>query len=321
MTVVSAALATDPPVGSLQTHSPVPTPCPTLTPRLPGDAPTVVLARYRDPARRPREVICRSNSGGARLVIDREQDTLDDARLVARLSADEPAENASLVCRLYLSDRARVSKPLRPRRVEDGDLDDESGADWELPPTGRQTAWPQLTDCAGLRYRIEQVIANGLAIPELRWLVSPPCGQAGPPALLSLREVIGRLEDYDPARHLSARAASVHRHDPGCSVVVMRTELARIACSRIVLNRRLRETLLEVAERDGLSMSEIAKRCGRVKRDRRGNVSGETSWLARRVGLLPEGGETRPTPWIHSDVLAVIARRGLGVSPREVELG
>ena len=30
-------------------------------------------------------------------------------------------------------------------------------------------------------------------------------------------------------------------------------------------------------------------RCGRAKRDSSGNESGETSWLARRVGLLPEG--------------------------------
>ena len=67
-------------------------------------------------------------------------------------------------------------------------------------------------------------------------------------------------------------------------------------------------------------MSEIATRCGRTKRDSRGNLSGETSWLARRLGLLPEGGQTTPTPWVHSDVLGLIARRGLGIAPREVEL-
>jgi len=67
-------------------------------------------------------------------------------------------------------------------------------------------------------------------------------------------------------------------------------------------------------------MSEIAIRCGRLKRDRKGNESGETSWLARRLGLLPEGGQSTTTPWIHSDVLALITRRGLGISPREVEL-
>ena len=65
----------------------------------------------------------------------------------------------------------------------------------------------------------------------------------------------------------------------------------------------------------------IAMRCGRVKRDRRGNVSGETSWLARRIGQLPEGGEDQPTPWVHTDTLALIARDGLGLSPREVEPG
>jgi hypothetical protein len=31
-------------------------------------------------------------------------------------------------------------------------------------------------------------------------------------------------------------------------------------------------------------------------------------------------GKPRPTPWVHSDVLALIARDGLGISPREVEL-
>ncbi len=90
--------------------------------------------------------------------------------------------------------------------------------------------------------------------------------------------------------------------------------------SPIVLNRALREAVLERVERGDLSMSEIAIRCGRVKHDAHGNMSGETSWLGRRLGLLPEGGKSSPTPWIHTDVLALIARRGLGVPPREVEL-
>ncbi len=60
-------------------------------------------------------------------------------------------------------------------------------------------------------------------------------------------------------------------------------------------------------------------RCGRLKHDAAGNCSGETSWLARRLGMMPEGGREQPTPWVHSDVLALIARDGLGLSPREVE--
>jgi len=97
--------------------------------------------------------------------------------------------------------------------------------------------------------------------------------------------------------------------------------MERVQDSPIVLNRKLRETVLETTERQGLSMSEIAIRCGRVKRDAAGNESGETSWLARRLGILPEGGRDAPTPWVHSDVLGLIARDGLGISPREVEMG
>jgi hypothetical protein len=82
----------------------------------------------------------------------------------------------------------------------------------------------------------------------------------------------------------------------------------------------LRESVLAMVERERLSMSEIALRCGRIKRDRKGNESGETSWLARRLGLLPDAATGTSTPWIHSDVLGLIARQGLGLSPREVEL-
>jgi hypothetical protein len=96
-------------------------------------------------------------------------------------------------------------------------------------------------------------------------------------------------------------------------------ELERLLRSSVVLNRRLREAVVRQVLA-GESMSEIAIRCGRFKRDRRGRRSGETSWLARRIGHMPEGGQTRPTPWIHSDTLALIARDGLGLSPHEVEL-
>jgi hypothetical protein len=39
------------------------------------------------------------------------------------------------------------------------------------------------------------------------------------------------------------------------------------------------------------------------------------------VGILPESSTSRLTPWVHSDVLGLIARNGLGISPHEVELG
>ena len=123
-----------------------------------------------------------------------------------------------------------------------------------------------------------------------------------------------------PERRLTARAIGFHERAGDVSVTVLRAELRRVQVSPIVLNRGLREAVLDAVDRRGQSMSEIAMRCGRVKRDAAGNESGETSWLARRLGLLPEGGRKRATPWIHSDVLALIARDGLGVSPREVEV-
>jgi hypothetical protein len=177
----------------------------------------------------------------------------------------------------------------------------------------------QPLDRLGCCYRLERLF-TGMSIPELRWRWHPPEPGAGCPRIVSVRNAISRLESYEPVRTLTRRVLSRYDGDSGVSSTVLRVELRRLQLSPIVLNRRLREVVVETAEREGLSMSEIAIRCGRIKRDRCGNESGETSWLARRLGLLPEGGRSTPTPWIHSDVLALIARRGLGISPREVEL-
>jgi hypothetical protein len=136
-----------------------------------------------------------------------------------------------------------------------------------------------------------------------------------------MREVIASLESYEPARTLTSRALALHRADPEVSTAMLRTEQARVERSEIVLNRGLRRAALAVAATQELSMSEIAMRCGKIRCDSRGKTSGETSWLARRLGLAPEGRGGTPTPWIHTDVLALIARRGLGISPHEVELG
>jgi hypothetical protein len=70
-----------------------------------------------------------------------------------------------------------------------------------------------------------------------------------------------------------------------CSCIPL---LFRMDVSKIVLNRGLRQAVLAAAAAQGLSMSEIAVRCGRVKHDSKGKESGETSWLARRLGIAPE---------------------------------
>ncbi|TMK99524.1 MAG: hypothetical protein E6G34_03015 [Actinobacteria bacterium] len=277
------------------------------------------LGEYTDSGGRPRQIIGIDGAGGSVLVIDRDAVTHGDDRLLAHLAADEPIENASLVSRGYLGEG--VVRCIRPRRVVARDfhaapLDDEDDDEPERAPLVIDA--PEL-DRAGHAYRLEPV-RGSLCIPELRWRRLPPSAVAADASIVSVREAVARLESYEPICALTRRTLRAHRQTRQLSTAVLRLEVQRLQRSPIVLNRGLREAVIAATERHGLSMSEIAMRCGRIKYDRAGNASGETSWLARRLGILPEGGQQAPTPWIHSDVLALIARRGLGVSPREVEL-
>jgi hypothetical protein len=289
-----------------------------------------VLGRYTDHAGRPREIVARPGYADSVLVLDRDARTLDDRRLVAHLGPEEPAGNAELVCHHYLSDpRGRWCRPVSPEdlrapRPSTGPSTDRLAidrgqlADREADDPARTA--PALLDRHGRAHRLGRV-CDRLSIPELRWLRTAPEEPHGGSRPVSVREVVASLESYEPVRAQTTAALRRHREDPAVSVAVLRAELERIDASHIVLNRGLRCAVLSAVRIEGLSMSEIALRCGRVKYDARGNASGETSWLARRVGISPEGGEREPTPWVHSDVLALIARAGLGISPREVELG
>lgn len=272
------------------------------------------LASYDSPSFGRREVVECAGAHGSRLVVDRAAIGRGDRRLVAHIAPDEPDTNADVACARYL-ETPRVGLP-GCRALTDADL--------RAAPPGCHPTAPRrrfvLEDQAALEvpggeraYRLEEV-AGRLRIPELRWRRS-----GARPATVSLRDVVGDLQDYEPACATTALAVRAHER-AAVSTTTLAVELARVHASTIVLNRRLREVVAQTLARDDLSMSEIAMRCGRVKRDSRGRVSGETSWLARRLGLLAEGGQLTPTPWIHSDVLGLIARRGLGISPREVEL-
>ncbi len=241
------------------------------------------------------------------LVLDCRPRGQADPRVVGRIAPEEPPENASLLARMYARDERRG----RPRALRRADLE-------PAPPVplaaGERTPAAPLLDTDGFRYAIATAECGSL--PELRWTRSAPRTPASATPL-SLRATIGALESYEPVLTLTETALAVAPQE--VSVLTLRAELARVRASAIVLNRGLREA---VARRlaEGATLSEIALRCGRVKHDRRGNRSGETSWLARRIGQLPEGGQPRPTPWVHSDTLALIAREGLGISPHEVEL-
>jgi hypothetical protein len=276
-----------------------------------------VIRRYRDGEGARRELLASPAANGSVLVIDRDLLTGGDRRLVAHLDAEEPRQNAAIAAAAFLE---ATPAQRRCRQLRDEDVR-------STPP-----AAPRAEDTADVRGRRPPIVVAGacafclqsvpgeMSIPALRWTRGPR-EDAGAATPVSLREAIAALESYEPFRELTRRALVRHGPDPAISTTVLRAELARVLDSPIVLNRGLREAVLAKVARGEASMSEIAIRCGRLKRDARGNTTGETSWLARRVGLLPEGGHRHPTRWVHSDVLALIARQGLGIAPREVELG
>ncbi len=273
------------------------------------------LGRYtaQDPIQR-RVILARVRADGSTLVIDCVEDTLTDRRLVAYLPADEPAENARLMCEMYLADDARG----RCRALTVEDLDDAEPHDATDGTLEAECPLTYVCDAGGHIYRIRELQVNE-RLKELRWTRSIHPGHEGPSEAVGLRDVVARVQDYEPARSTTA-AAILAARGTGISVCRLAAELDRLVCSPIVLNRALREAVQARLARGETSMSEIAIRCGRVKRDLHGNTSGETSWLARRIGLIPEGGQTRSTPWVSSNVLALIARDGLGISPLEVEV-
>jgi hypothetical protein len=282
-----------------------------------------LLDGYVDWRGRARELIADVGAGGSVLVVDRDAETLADRRLVAHLAPDEPPGNARLVSCCYV-EQARSGR-YTCRALTDEDLSTvpfaEDGRDRACAGSRSDLAGlagPIQIDRHGRCYRLER-LSTGMSIPELRWCRGDATTASRDYRPLSLREAIGALERYEPLCSATHDVVSRGRLDDSLSTAMLRAELARVRESPIVLNRGLREAVLRAIDRDALSLSEIAMRCGRVKRDAAGNVSGETSWLARRLGMMPEGGRARPTPWVHSDVLALIARDGLGLSPREVE--
>jgi hypothetical protein len=263
------------------------------------------LGAYTDRAGRRREIVTRPGAHGSTLVIDEDAATLGDRRLVAHLARDEPAANARLVCDLYLADPA--GRFARSATV----------ADWHRAPGARPEpgvdAWV-LTDARGRRYRLA-VRAGRWGGGELRWTESDP--PDGTTMTVGLRDVVGALEAYQPACRMTETAIA-GPPDALVSTHALAGELERLYRSRTVLNRPLREAV-QAAVADGLSLSQIATRCGRPKSRRAQPHVGDTSWLGRRIGLLPEARREEPSPWIDADVLAVIARDGLGIDPRHVE--
>jgi len=276
------------------------------------------LGRYEDRHGRSREIVHMRGVSGTVLVVDRDVATLGDCRLVAHLAPEEPSGNAALICSEYLRAPVEVRGCCREVVARDfavlplaaSQEEDDAGAGGQADVA---------IDRDGNSYCLE-LVQGAMSIPALRWCHHRADGSGRPPSVVSVRQAVAALEDYAPVCEITERALARLRMDESVSTVTLGAEIDRVRLSPIVLNRLLREAVLSAVEQQGVSLSAIALRCGRTKRDRGGTESGETSWLARRIGILPEGGQEAPTPWIHSGVLALIARRGLGISPREVEL-
>lgn len=255
-----------------------------------------------------REVAWIALPDGGAVVVDYRRNPVGDGRLVARLAPDEPVENARVVCGLYLAGESRG----RCRSVSRHDFDVA-----EHPAAEESLSAEKLCDAEGYVYRLREVTTASATL-ELRWTRSCSPGGDDHFETVFLRDLVGSLQAYEPALSLTLNALADCAAKRSTSR--LRKELDRLAKSPIVLNRQLRHEVQRRVERGEVSMNEIAIRCGRVRRGSRNNGSGDTTWLARRIGEKPDPITKKPTPWIHTEVLAIIARDGLGISPREAEL-
>jgi hypothetical protein len=123
------------------------------------------LGGYTDRQGRPRQVIALPGPAGSVLVVDRSAATLGDRRLVAHLGADEPAQNAAFVCRLYLREAPR--RDWRCRLLVDEDL--RTPPFTEAEEAEASPGWLQHhdepLDERGCRYRLE-LLRTGMSIPS-----------------------------------------------------------------------------------------------------------------------------------------------------------
>lgn len=138
-----------------------------------------------------------------------------------------------------------------------------------------------LLDAAGVAYRIRVISRDG-SFPELRWTSSTCAGQDERGEPTSLREVVARLQDYEPATAIARVTIAANRGSRHLSTSCLRAELERLSTSPIVLNRRLRELVAQRVSRDGPTMSEIAIRCGagQARQPRQRQRVRRAGWLA-----------------------------------------
>ncbi len=265
----------------------------------------LVLQRYRAPDGAAREVIAFAAHGWEHAGARPRGGDAGDARLVAHLAADEPVDQ-----------RAGRLRPLRGRSPLAGAAARCRGR-WSMTtcaaprcPTPRRAPCRSRTQSPRRRARRPPSSRRGArrrsASRSCAGCASRPTVSVGPALLVSVRDVVGALQDYEPVRNLTRRGHPPPPRRPGaCSVAVLRTELARIAASPIVLNRRLREQVVQTLARDGTEHERDRGplRAGQARparqRQRRDELAGATSRAAargRRAGAHARGSTRRFSP-------------------------
>ncbi len=111
-----------------------------------------------------REAVSLKRPDGSTLVVDYQHGTLSDGRLVAHLPADEPPENAQIVCELYLADDTKG----RCCAVTAEDFDLTRHATAPSPADDAPTALDAVNDADGHVYRIRE-LPTLETMSELRW--------------------------------------------------------------------------------------------------------------------------------------------------------
>lgn len=301
----------------------MPASTPTRTPRKPAGTRrrgrASCLGRYREDATGAvRTIVALAGAAGSIVVVDRLAGTKADARVIARIAADEDPGNVTLIAQLYLGDETRG----RCRELTSEDLSasaDQGAGETRQTYTGEAPDYSSgVLDEEAVLYSIRELdCGEGGAGRELRWARRNSGGEWRP---LTLRETIAHFEDYEPFMAMTAAAVAANKDDPSIGVAKLHSEFRRQQDSPIVLNRGVRAAVLRAVSEQGLSLSEIAARCGRRHSGCADFSSGDTTWLQRRIGIKKEAGSDGPTQWVHTDVLALIAREGLGLAPHEVEV-
>ena len=269
-----------------------------------------VLGCYQDEEGARRTILAIDGVEGNTLVVDHSDGAVSDVRLVDHILADEPVldpsiDNATLIAELYLADpsrgccRALCLSDLRPQQAE---LEALAFADVLSAPDGT-------------RYRLDAGELDA-AQRSLRWSAD---GDRGRWAVVSLRSVIGAVDAYEPARSMTVAALAYHRgRDTNVQVSTLAAELRSLDRGAFVLSHCLREAAQRAVARGEVSWSQLALRCGHSHAVHGGHQCGDTSWLKRRLGIMPDTSTGCTTPWIRSETLALIAR-ALGVDPVSVE--